>query len=113
MNIGAEVEWRKDSYGHEAHALYLGELYVGHIMRVVPGQWRNWGHLNETDPDPEVEKRHQERREYYESRDLTPWRGWFMKDDDGDEIGFFATAEEARGSVEKHLFSAIKFAAAG
>lgn len=81
MHIGAEIEWRKDGFGKEAHALFLGDLYVGHIN----GQSQ------------------------FASYKPNQWRGWFMSDDDGNETGWFPTAEEARGSVEKALFTAIKF----
>lgn len=80
MKIDGEVEWRKDGYGKEHHALYLGDLYVGHIM-------------HNTHPDHHPGE----------------WRGWFMSDDDGNETGWFQSAEEARSSVEKALFTAIKF----
>lgn len=79
MKIAAEIEWRKDGFGKEAHALYLGGLCVGTIM-------------NSTHPD------------YH----CGEWRGWFMSDDSGDETGWFATAEDARASVEKVLFAAIQ-----
>ncbi len=78
MKIAAEIEWRKDGWGREASALYLGALYVGEIMQC-------------THPD----------------HHLGEWRGWFMQDDSGDETGWFDTAELARASVEKRLFDAI------
>jgi hypothetical protein len=35
--------WRKDGYGHEDHALYLGGLYVGEIMQLHHNKkWRAW-----------------------------------------------------------------------
>lgn len=85
MRIGAQIEWRKDCWGKEARALYLGDLCCGSIME-------NTAH-----------KSH---------KPGTPWRGWFSDDDEGNETGWFATAEEARASVEKALFAAIKFEAA-
>jgi hypothetical protein len=80
MQIGAQIEWRKDCYGHEAQALYLGDLCVGSILHST----------HRTDG----------------------WRGWFSNDDEGNETGWFNSAEEARTSVEKTLFAAIKFEAA-
>jgi len=80
LAVPAEVEWRKDGFGNEASALYLGELYVGHIMGTGP-----WA---KTKPNQ--------------------WRGWFNSDDDGAETGWFATQEEARASVEVALFRALK-----
>ena len=82
MRIGAQIEWRKDCWGKEAHALYLGDLCVGCIMSGSTNH-----HFGE-------------------------WRGWFNSDDEGNETGWFAAAEEARHSVEKALFAAIKFEAA-
>jgi hypothetical protein len=82
MKIGVEIEWRKDCYGREASALYLGGLYVGSI---IPG----------------MTKHHPGK-----------WRGWFMSDDDGNETGWFDSPNKARDSVEKALFAAIKFEAA-
>ena len=39
-----KVEWRKDAFGHEDCALYLGDLYVGCIMHGAPHRkaWRAW-----------------------------------------------------------------------
>lgn len=80
MKIAAEIEWRKDGFGKDACALYLGGLCVGHIMGVS------------THP-PHL---------------AGQWRGWFMDDDDGHATGWFPTAEQARTSVEAKLFDAIK-----
>jgi|SRR6185437_2111763 len=40
----AVIEWRKDCWGVERQALYLGGLYVGHIMTPPKGRpkWRGW-----------------------------------------------------------------------
>jgi hypothetical protein len=81
MLIGAQIEWRKDCFGRDAGALYLGDLCVGCIQgNSDTAQW----HPGE-------------------------WRGWFQSDEDGEQTGYFKTAEEARHSVEKKLFDAIKF----
>lgn len=82
MKIGAEIEWRKDCWGKDARALYLGGLCVGSIM-----------------PGSQIYKDGQ-------------WLGWFSNDDEGNETGWFPTAEEARASVEKALFAAIIFESA-
>jgi hypothetical protein len=34
--------WRKDGYGREDHALYLGGLFVGEIMQLDSKKWRAW-----------------------------------------------------------------------
>lgn len=75
-------EWRNDGYGQGRHALFMGGLYVGHIL-----EWRKYA----TDSHIHNGK----------------WRGWFMSDDEGDETGFFATADEARASVEAALAAAL------
>lgn len=70
-------EWRADCWGHERCSYYLGALYVGSIM---PGSGT-----------------------YHPGE----WRGWFMSDDEGGETGWFATADEARKSVEVMLRASI------
>lgn len=72
------AEWRRDAWGKERHALYLGKLYVGSIM-YYQGSEMNGG----------------------------DWRGWFMSDDDGDSTGWFVTDYEARASVEAALATAL------
>jgi hypothetical protein len=45
MKIAAEIEWRKDGFGHDAQALYLGNLCAGHIMfwsKRPDAKWRGW-----------------------------------------------------------------------
>lgn len=79
MKIAAEIEWRKDGFGKDHQALYLGGLWVGSIMYLTDRNGLG-----------------------------TTWRGWFNCDDDGDETGWFPTAEEARTSVEQKLFNAIQ-----
>lgn len=78
------AKWKKDTWGKEAHALFIGGLYVGSIME---------SHATSTHHPGE-------------------WRGWFMSDDDGDETGWFPTADAARHSVEKKLAEALAKASA-
>lgn len=59
--------------------LYFGKLYVGSINK--------W--INSSSP------RH------------GMWRGWFMSEEDGSETGWFATADEARASIETALADAL------
>jgi hypothetical protein len=68
------LSWRQDSLGREDHALYLGSLYVGSIVRLY----------------------HSEK-----------WRAWFMNDDEGNDVGRFETAFEARLAVERALLKAL------
>ena len=74
-------QWKDNEFGHERHALYLGGLFAGSIV--------NGG------KSPFVPAE-------------TPWRGWFMSEDEGRPIGWFATADEARASVEAALKVALE-----
>ena len=76
-----EPKWKQDVLGHNRQALYIGGLCVGAIMNAEGSEWVN---------------------------PLNPWRGWFMDDDDGNETGWFATADEARASVEAALKAALE-----
>lgn len=78
MKFEAQLEWRKDCFGRQQHALFLGALYAGEIMQSTMKEH----HLGE-------------------------WRGWFMGDDSGYETGWFPTAEQARQSVETYLLKAL------
>lgn len=73
------IEWRADCFGKSFHALFLGGLYVGSIMQATHSITQHPGE----------------------------WRGWFMDDDDGNETGWFVTADEARASVEAKLRAAL------
>jgi hypothetical protein len=82
-----EVEWR--TYDFERlprtslipdQALYIGKLFVGGVMHISSRA---------------------------ESRKETPWRGWFMSYHEGEETGWFATADEARRSVQDALNKAL------
>lgn len=77
-----EPTWRKDVYGKERAALYIGGLYVGSIM-----QWKSVLHSDD--------------------KHNGMWRGWFMNDDEGDQVGWFPTADEARAAVERALTAAL------
>ena len=65
--------WRNDSFGNPMAALYVGNAFIGVIQNIVhPGM----------------------------STKKKPWRGWFMSDVDGESVGWFETADEARTAVE-------------
>lgn len=89
-----ELEWRTDDYGNARQALYLGKICVGHISRIVPEQFREWKHLQGDDPKAV------QRREWYEKRDAAPWRAWIMTSEDGDELSWHPTDDEARAALE-------------
>jgi hypothetical protein len=82
-NVGKVVnfllEWRRDAFGCAESALYFGCAYIGAIM--------HW----EMNP----------------KRSETPFRGWFMNDDEGREIGWFATADEARAAVVARFLAGV------
>lgn len=85
------------------HDLYAGHLYIGSIMRVVPERWRELGtYKNEPEPGtPEyVRKNIEITRAHHVRHEAMPWRGWLMTDEDGSEVGYWATEEEAKLAVE-------------
>ena len=90
-----DPKWCNNAFGKERTALYIGNLYVGGIMRVVPEDWRG------------ARVKNPNMMEFYVKRESAPWRAWFMSDDEGDEIGYYATDDEARTALEDHLASAI------
>lgn len=96
------LEWRNNEYGSERRALYIGPLYVGEIMRPIPEKWREWDHLKDTENPKAVE-----RAAYYAKREAKPWRGWIMSSCDGEEFGWYATEDEARGAVENYVKTAL------
>jgi hypothetical protein len=69
------LSWRKDSFGSDDCALFLGSLFVGQIMQLY--------HRNEK------------------------WCAWFVSVDEGNEIGRFDTAFEARLAVESALLKVL------
>jgi len=83
--------------------LFVGNIYIGCIMRVVPEKWREWDHYKK-EPGPEAEEYIRRNwvnyKAYYEKHEAAPWRCWLMLSEDGEEIGKRATKEEAMNSLE-------------
>ena len=71
--------WRQDCFGKPNQALYLGRICIGHLM------------LNNT------QAIHAEK----------PWRMWLMTDEDGDEIGYRATQQEAMDALVDAALNAL------
>ena len=94
--IGSAVTlaWQvaSSSYFH----LFVGQLYAGSVMRVVPEKWREIG-LAEGTPA----FMHNSRLE------STPWRAWFMSDEDGEPLGFFETPQQAQQAVSDHVVRSL------
>ena len=87
--------------------LYLGGLYAGEIMRVVPSyDWRKSNAPSEGDAE-HVERNKAGMLKFYESHEAKPWRAWFMDTDEGNSIGFYASENEARVALEVHLTEAV------
>ena len=75
-----EPQWKHDTNRQERHALFIGGLCVGNIMR-----WSG-----------------------KDSPNYNKWRAWFFSDDEMPRIGdWFDTADEARAAVEKALQTAL------
>lgn len=45
--IGAKLEWRTDDFGHERHAIFLGNIFVGRIDNWDKPNWRGWTRATE------------------------------------------------------------------
>ena len=92
------LSWRKAS--KQYHHLFAGNLYAGSVMRIVPEDWRT----RANDIASGISKslaRHHERHE------AKPWRAWFMSDEDGGEVGHFATLDEAKGYLAEYTNSSL------
>ncbi len=72
--------WRPDGYGNPGRALYARDLYLGHVT--------HW-----TYPDP--------------SHRATPWRAWLMTDEEGEEVGWWATEQEAKDALVDAALKAL------
>ena len=72
------LRWGANCVGKERQALFFGNAYIGGIDQINKRYaTENFAH----NPDK-------------------LWRGWFMCDEDGRQTGWYATADEARASVE-------------
>lgn len=95
MGPAVTLAWSKS--GETTHHLCIGKLYVGSVYRLVAPNWRETNTMKETSP-------HFLHNERYED---TPWRAWFMHDEDGDAIGFFETADEAKNHLAEYAVRSL------
>ena len=63
--------WRPDGYGKPGRALYARDLYLGQVMH-VPTHPRRQGQT---------------------------WRAWLMTTDEGEEVGWYPTEQEAKEAL--------------
>lgn len=61
--------WRDDPYGHKKNALCIGTIYVGDV------------------------------NEHWHTAASKQWLAWLMADCDGQEVGRFATEQEAKDAL--------------
>ena len=83
----------------DGNDLYVGRVYIGAIMRMVPEGWRELDSykLPPKVDEPEFVKINRENaRKSHERHDAKPWRGWIMTCEDGSDVGYWATESEAR-----------------
>jgi hypothetical protein len=94
--------------------LYIRNLYIGEVIRVVP---KNWREMSIYKPPLPMEESMRKNREslirHNEFREARPWRAWVMKTEDGEEHGFFATEDEAKAAVVQFATEQIFGAAQG
>ena len=76
------LRWRKDEFGNVDRALYIGRLYIGHIMHCPKHPRR---------PD-------------------APWRAWLMTSDEGDEAGWYASEADAKAALHAAAMEALAHA---
>lgn len=76
---GVRLFWRKDGYGRPERALYAGGLYLGEVM-CLPTNPRLSGAI---------------------------WRSWLMTTDEGDEIGWYMTEQEAKDALVDAALKAL------
>jgi hypothetical protein len=79
----AQLYWRRDAFGHNDRALFVGRLHVGSIMYAKP-------HPRENRSPNKV------------------WRAWLMTDDDGSIVGWYATEQEAKVALVGAAIEAIE-----
>lgn len=68
--VRIELSWRADNRGNDGRALFVGDIFVGEVLHSQRG------------PDQEA-----------------PWLAWFLNDDDGWEVGWFSTEQEAKDAL--------------
>jgi hypothetical protein len=82
--------------------LFLGKLYLGCVMRIVPEGWREFSSYKKPYDGKEefIKSNIEKSRKYYEANEAAPWRGWIMSSEDGEEVGKYAFREDAMAALE-------------
>jgi hypothetical protein len=79
LGINVSLFWRPDGWGRDERALYMRDLYLGEVMHLPP-----------------------------RPRRLGPtWRAWLMTTDEGSEVGWFATEQEAKDALVDAALKAL------
>jgi len=99
------MRWNGDS-------LYLGRVYVGSVMCLVPEKWREFEAYRAvgTEKSDLIRKNIENMRRYYIANEAKPWRVWLMTNDDGEEIMKCATKQDAMAALEAAAKEAINVA---
>lgn len=80
----ARLFWRNDAFGHKNAALFIGGLHVGSIMHCPMVH-----DLEDRNPD-------------------LVWRAWVMTDDDGKQVGWYRTEQEAKDALVDEAIKEIR-----
>jgi hypothetical protein len=82
--------------------LYIGRIYAGSVMLIVPTGWRErYANLKTSETTQHIKDNIQSTTAYYEKHEQRPWRAWIMTDEDGTELGWFATQRQAGDALEE------------
>jgi hypothetical protein len=92
--LKSNLRWSEDG------AAFLGRFCVGRVERVVPEDW---------DKPTTTDYWEWAKRKTYEALQATPWSAAIIIDSDGgqDELGHFATEEEAQQALAAEVEKAI------
>lgn len=91
--LESKLRWNEDG------AAFLGRICVGRVERVVPEDWDK----------PTTDYWEWAKRKTYEALQATPWSAAIIIDSDGgqDELGHFATEEEAKQALAAEVEKAL------
>lgn len=90
--------------------LYLGRIWVGSVRREVPENWRDDAYFRQSYQRSSglFAKIQEDARKRYEKKEATPWSVWLSSDEDnGHDLGNYATEEDARGALEAVVREAL------
>ena len=74
----------------------VGGIYAGNVHRLIPERWRDLKDVVSS-----------ERRRWYEKHDAKPWRAWIMTDDEGQEVGRYASERDAMAALEAKVIDLL------